>query len=177
MMSGVKRAIAAVFWALALSACASDDEPADELPHDDMPHGIQACPAGIPETSIGMTVEGMAGTLSAELVGADDLPATKGFNTWTVEFTGADGEPLDDLELGIEGVLGWMPAHGHGTNHDPVIESLGDGRFEISEINFHMDGAWELTFSPTSESLGTDDMMFVLCTEASIDLAASEAEN
>lgn len=176
-MAGVKKAVAAGLFALALGACASDDEPAVEPPHDDTPHGIQACPEGIPETSIGMTVEGMAGTLRAELVAASDLPATKGFNTWTVEFTDADGAPLDDLELELEGFLGWMPAHAHDTNHDAVIESLGDGQFEISEINLHMDGAWELTFSPTSASLGTDDMMFVLCTEASIELAASNGEN
>ena len=159
------RSLAAIFCVLALSACASD-EPAEE-PEGDPLIDVEACPAGTPETVIGMTVEGAAGAMIAKLIEAE-VPATKGFNTWTVEITDADGEPLDDAELEIADFLGWMPEHRHDTNHDPVIESLGEGRFEVDEINLHMDGLWELTFSPRSERLGTDDMMFVLCTEASI---------
>lgn len=159
------RTLTTALCVLALSACASD-EPAKE-PEGDPLVDVEACPEGTPDTFIGMTAEGPAGALIAKLVEAE-LPATKGFNTWTVAFTDADGEPLDDVELGVDDFMGVMPAHQHDTNHEPVIESLGEGQFELSEINLHMDGQWVLTFSPRSESLGTDDMTFVLCTEASI---------
>lgn len=171
-MRAITTAIAAA-TALMLGACPSDDEPGyEEEDAGHVPDGnVMACPDGTPETVLGMIVEGAAGTLRTKLVEAGDLPAKKGLNTWTVEITDAEDEPLDDVTMDLSNVDGVMPAHTHDLNHDVVVEDLGNGRFEVREINFHMDGYWELTFSPTSESLGSDDMTFPLCTEASISAA------
>lgn len=169
-----RRTLTSILCVLALSACASDDEGyATEDPGDTLSN-IKPCPAEVPDTEIGMTIDGAGATLRAELIDADDLPATKGLNHWVIAFTDSDGEAVDDLELESRDIVGKMAGHPHGLNHDPVVESLDDGTFDVSQINLFMDGRWSLTFSPTSESLGSDDMTFELCTAASI--AAAEDE-
>jgi hypothetical protein len=37
-----------------------------------------------------------------------------------------------------------MPHHGHGMNLVPRTRPLGEGRYEIEGMLFHMDGRWEL---------------------------------
>lgn len=39
-----------------------------------------------------------------------------------------------------------MPAHGHGMNYRPEIADQGDGRYRITGMLFHMQGAWQLRF-------------------------------
>ncbi|MDA4846605.1 hypothetical protein [Hoeflea poritis] len=39
----------------------------------------------------------------------------------------------------------WMPSHQHGMNYEPDIEALGNGRFAITNMVYHMPGPWELT--------------------------------
>jgi hypothetical protein len=39
-----------------------------------------------------------------------------------------------------------MPAHKHGMNYRPTIKPLGDGRFRIDGMMFHMAGQWQLAF-------------------------------
>ena len=39
-----------------------------------------------------------------------------------------------------------MPAHGHGMNYKPGVKPVGDGRFRIEGMMFHMPGHWELAF-------------------------------
>ena len=38
-----------------------------------------------------------------------------------------------------------MPEHKHGMNYRPTIVSLGDGRYRVDGMVFHMPGRWELT--------------------------------
>ena len=37
-----------------------------------------------------------------------------------------------------------MPAHGHGINTAPTVNSHGDGKFTVDGLLFHMKGDWEL---------------------------------
>lgn len=37
-----------------------------------------------------------------------------------------------------------MPAHRHGMNYRPSLHALGDGRWRVEGLLFHMPGAWEL---------------------------------
>jgi hypothetical protein len=37
-----------------------------------------------------------------------------------------------------------MPEHKHGMNYRPTIVSLGDGRYRVDGLVFHMAGIWEL---------------------------------
>ncbi len=52
----------------------------------------------------------------------------------------ADGEPVA-ADLAVDAR---MPEHGHGMNREPVVEARGEGRFEASNLMFHMPGYWEL---------------------------------
>jgi hypothetical protein len=37
-----------------------------------------------------------------------------------------------------------MPEHKHGMNYRPSLKSLGDGRWRVEGLMFHMPGRWEL---------------------------------
>jgi hypothetical protein len=169
-----KRLLTPVLCLLVLSGCASEEDAFLPENAGDVVDDVVPCPSSVPETTIGMMADGVGNTLRAELIEAEDLPAKKGLNHWVIRFTAADGEALDDVELTADDVAGKMQGHTHGLNRDPAVESLGDGTVDISEINLFMDGHWYLTFSPTSESLGSDQITFELCTAASI--AATEDE-
>jgi hypothetical protein len=39
-----------------------------------------------------------------------------------------------------------MPAHKHGMNYRPTITPLGNGRFRVDGMMFHMAGQWQLAF-------------------------------
>lgn len=43
-----------------------------------------------------------------------------------------------------------MPAHRHGMNYRPLVKPLGDGRFRVEGMMFHMAGRWELAFEVES---------------------------
>ena len=63
-------------------------------------------------------------------------------HSWVVQVTDASGGPVEDA--GIE-VAGGMPAHDHGLPTVPQATAhLGDGRYLIEGMKFHMGGAWEV---------------------------------
>jgi hypothetical protein len=37
-----------------------------------------------------------------------------------------------------------MPEHRHGMNYRPSVKPLGDGRWRVEGLMFHMPGRWEL---------------------------------
>ena len=39
-----------------------------------------------------------------------------------------------------------MPDHKHGMNYAPTIKALGDGRYRVDGLLFHMPGNWEVAF-------------------------------
>lgn len=60
--------------------------------------------------------------------------------TWTVDIAMADGSTP---ALETVSVDGGMPQHGHGLPAEPrVTRDLGDGKFEVENINFSMAGWW-----------------------------------
>jgi len=67
---------------------------------------------------------------------------------WTLQVFTADGEPVDDASITISG---GMPAHNHGLPTNPqVTENLGDGRYRVEGLRFHMRGDWELVLDISS---------------------------
>ena len=50
---------------------------------------------------------------------------------------------LDGVTLRADGV---MPGHGHGMNTQTRVSPLGDGRYAVSGLRFHMPGEWEVHF-------------------------------
>lgn len=39
-----------------------------------------------------------------------------------------------------------MPAHGHGMNYRPSVKSIGEQKFRVDGLMFHMPGRWQLIF-------------------------------
>ncbi len=53
------------------------------------------------------------------------------------------GPPVEAAQLRVEAI---MPGHGHGMNTHPRSAPLGDGRFAVSGLRFHMPGNWIVHF-------------------------------
>ena len=61
---------------------------------------------------------------------------------WTVELLTAEGAPVPSAEISIRG---GMPAHDHGLPTRPeATHYLGEGRYLIEGMRFHMAGSWEV---------------------------------
>ncbi len=48
-----------------------------------------------------------------------------------------------------------MPEHRHGMNYRPQITPLGDGRFRVEGMMFHMAGRWQLVFEVLAGKVAT----------------------
>lgn len=78
---------------------------------------------------------------------------------WVVTVTGADGEPVEDAVISVDG---GMPEHNHGLPTAPAVtENLGGGRYRVEGVKFSMGGWWELRFAITSPA-GADTVTFNL---------------
>ena len=60
-------------------------------------------------------------------------------HTWTVTIADDKGRPVRDATVTV---LGGMPEHDHGFPTTPQVKPLGDGRYLVEGIKFHMPGAW-----------------------------------
>lgn len=72
---------------------------------------------------------------------ADRIPIGP-LHAWIIEVTTPDGRPAAVRQLVFDGA---MPQHGHGFETAPqVTDALGEGRFRVDGVRFHMAGAWKL---------------------------------
>jgi len=63
---------------------------------------------------------------------------------WVLTLTDAAGNPVEGATIDVDG---GMPAHNHGLPTAPrVTRYLGDGRYLLEGMRFHMQGEWELSF-------------------------------
>lgn len=60
-------------------------------------------------------------------------------HAWTVTIADGEGRPVRDATLTV---LGGMPEHDHGFPTTPQVKPLGDGRYLVEGIKFHMPGDW-----------------------------------
>lgn len=61
-----------------------------------------------------------------------------------------------------------MPAHGHGMNTTPVVESSANGSFSVSGMQLHMPGTWRFAFEVMESATSTivdDGELSVECAE------------
>jgi hypothetical protein len=79
-------------------------------------------------------------------------------HTWTITITDAAGQPVRDARVTV---LGAMPAHAHGLPTTPVVSAVGDGRYRVEGLKFHMPGAWIVAFR-IEASAGIDAVSFAL---------------
>ncbi len=80
-------------------------------------------------------------------------------HAWVVRITDAGGAPVANADIQISG---GMPAHDHGLPTAPQATAyLGDGRYLIEGMRFHMGGAWELVLTVRAAQ-GTDSLSLSL---------------
>ena len=72
----------------------------------------------------------------------DPIPLNQPFEL-DVIVTSEGAPPESDVSWTLR-VEGWMPGHGHGMLRQPEVDELGDGRYRVRGMLFHMPGLWEL---------------------------------
>ena len=64
---------------------------------------------------------------------------------WVLDIKTPDGSPVTDSEIIIDR---GMPAHNHGLPTNPkVTQNLGQGKYRVEGVRFHMSGYWEMRVS------------------------------
>ena len=70
---------------------------------------------------------------------------------WIIEVKTLDGLTVEEANIQV---TGGMPAHNHGLPTSPqVTEHLGDGRYRVEGMRFHMNGQWEIKISVQQDGL------------------------
>ena len=88
----------------------------------------------------GLTERGLFG-VGVEVEGGE-IPLNVPFELWVDLKSGSNStQPLPGRTLLVEG---WMPGHGHGMLRQSEVDDLGDGRYRVRGMLFHMPGTWEL---------------------------------
>ena len=62
---------------------------------------------------------------------------------WTLTIVDAAGQPVTGATITVDG---GMPAHAHGLPTTPQVKDLGNGRYLVEGLKFHMPGAWVVGF-------------------------------
>ncbi len=63
-------------------------------------------------------------------------------HSWVLTIRDADGVPVTGAEISVDG---GMPEHDHGLPTRPrVTEEIGEGRYRLDGLRFHMAGEWEI---------------------------------
>lgn len=71
----------------------------------------------------------------------DPIPINR-IHSWELTVMTVTGQPVRNAEITIDG---GMPAHNHGLPTRPrVTAELGDGRYRVDGLRFHMAGHWEI---------------------------------
>ena len=71
-------------------------------------------------------------------------PPLSRVHTWTIHVAAADGRPVDDATITVDG---GMPQHGHGLPTTPqVTQNLGEGDYLVEGMKFQMPGWWQVRF-------------------------------
>ena len=95
-------------------------------------------PAMAAEISAPSSPAGLSVTMTSQL---SPLSINQ-MHSWEIRLQDSDGNAVADAEIEVRG---GMPAHNHGLATQPqVTRYLGDGRYLLQGVRFHMAGAWEL---------------------------------
>jgi hypothetical protein len=118
-----------------LATWGCDARPPDSAGPDSAGSPAAREPAGAREERVGEA--GLYRVAIAPEGGAIPLGA---MHAWVVEVATAAGEAFVPTRLAFDA---GMPQHGHGLPTAPrVTRALGDGRFRVEGVKFHMGGDW-----------------------------------
>lgn len=66
-------------------------------------------------------------------------------HSWILSVQSRNGQAVGNAEITVQG---GMPKHDHGLPTEPrASENLGDGRYRIEGMRFHMNGSWRIRIS------------------------------
>ena len=84
------------------------------------------------------TIDGINISLTSQIT---PVPLNQ-MHSWVISLHNTHNEPLEDAVIMVDG---GMPEHDHGLATSPqVTDYLGDGRYLIEGLRFHMPGLWLL---------------------------------
>jgi len=155
------RLLVAGFGAIAIGC--GEDGPPLSLPEapDSSAVAVAACPEDARYAAPGDSAVGTSGALRAVLVGASPRAPAKFTNVWTLDVQTADGAEVLDAE--ITRIETYMPVHGHPGQPDATAEPAGGPGAFRAELHFTMRGPWEVRVEVSSESAGSDFIVFQVC--------------
>ena len=105
--------------------------------------GVSSCGPGAGEEPRIYSGVSTRGLFEVEVsTSPDPIPLNQPFEL-DVRLTSAGAPPSADVSWTLR-VEGWMPGHGHGMLRQAVVDELGDGRYRVRGMLFHMPGLWEL---------------------------------
>ena len=80
-------------------------------------------------------------------------------HSWVLTVRTGSGDPVTTATISV---LGGMPLHDHGMPTRPrVTENLGEGRYRLEGMRFHMNGRWEVSITVEADSK-VDTVIIVL---------------
>ena len=92
--------------------------------------------------NLGAAQPSAAGLYLVSCVPSLEPLAINRMHQWLVRITDARGVAVADAAIEVSG---GMPAHDHGLPTAPRVTAyLGEGRYLLEGVKFHMAGAWEL---------------------------------
>jgi len=140
-------------------ACSGDDE-APTNPGQGGSSSTLGCEGRGEQFSAGMAKQAEGGPIQVILKKSDVAPPAQGLNTWTLEITDANGQPIAGADVVASSR---MPDHTHpatkktGTQTEP-------GTYEIVPY-FSMPGYWETVLTVTPQGGAPVTVMFSFCIE------------
>jgi hypothetical protein len=85
-------------------------------------------------------------------------PALHEFQSWLLHIETADGQPVGDAKLSVNG---GMPQHGHGLPTQPkIMAGPGAGDYRVEGLQFGMPGWWEVSLFVYSPAAHDDTVTF-----------------
>ncbi len=117
---------------------------------------LQPLPEGL---DLATTRTTAAGHFEVSIAPEDPDYQRNTLHAWIATITTPDGTPVEGAGIAIDG---GMPQHGHGLPTSPqMTEDLGDGRYRIEGVRFHMRGWWEFKLAITADGV-SDNITFNL---------------
>jgi len=105
-------------------------------------HHMPANPASMPAVPTGGTRVNSAAQHYILVYRSELAPlAINRMHSWVLMLTEQNGEPVVDATITADG---GMPLHNHGLPTAPRVRALGEGRYAMDGVRFHMAGEWKV---------------------------------